>query len=284
MVFPWLIWVIFYIYRHRHRFFRNWRKLLQALLVVFLTLSFIYARFVEPRLITIRQQTVSVGFNAKIAVISDVHLGIYKDNVFLSQVVTKINSFPNIDAVLIPGDLTYEPSGDLTTLFAPLKQIKFPVYAVLGNHDTGHPGPAITNDLIRALQENNVTVLDNSSARLPTKDITILGLGELWSGDTDLSTINQFTTQDNLIVLAHNPDVTLSYQNFIPDITITGHTHGGQIRIPFLYKYIIPCVGDFDQGIYYQPHGPVYVSAGLGETAIPVRLFDPPGIDIIALE
>ena len=83
--------------------------------------------------------------------------------------------------------------------------------------------------------------------------------------------------------MAHNPDTALEYENSIPDITICGHTHGGQIRIPFLYKQTIPCEGNFDQGLYETKYGKVFVTAGLGEVGLPMRLGIPPTIEILEL-
>jgi predicted MPP superfamily phosphohydrolase len=283
LVFPWAIILIYYFYKNFRRLYQQKVKLFIYCLLIFFTALFYYARFVEPYTITVQNISIQTGFEARLAVISDLHLGVYKDEKFLAQVVDQVNKLSNIDAVLIPGDLTYDPPTDFDNLFAPLKNIKFPTYAVLGNHDTGKPGPAIAEQLRQTLEKNGVQVIENSSVKLADKNITLLGLGELWSDQADVSLIEQFKPEDNLVVMAHNPDVISTYHSAIPDITVAGHTHGGQIRLPYIYKMLIPCAGNFDQGLYSTANGQVYVSSGLGETAIPMRLFIPPTIDILDL-
>ncbi len=85
------------------------------------------------------------------------------------------------------------------------------------------------------------------------------------------------------MVFTHNPDTTLSYRKNIADLTIAGHTHGGQIRLPLIYKFAIPCKGDFDQGLYQSTTGKTFVTSGLGEVGLPMRLGIPPVIDILEL-
>lgn len=244
---------------------------------------FIYSRFIEPQLLVVDHTKIQVGFQAKIAVVSDLHLGVYKDSNFLRRIVERLNAEPNLTAVVIPGDLTYQPDQDLTELFSPLRDLQVPVYAVLGNHDCEMPGPPIRKQLVQALQNNGVIYLHNESAKLPGTDFTFLGLGDNWVGEDDVALIDQYQELDNLIVIAHNPDTSLFYKNNKADLTISGHTHAGQVRIPFVYKYVIPCRADFDQGIYNTKYGQVFVSAGVGEVALPMRLGDPPTMDILEL-
>ncbi len=252
------------------------------ILVLLGTSLFIYARFIERNIIIEQETKINVGFNSKLIVISDIHLGIYKNANFLKRVIKRINSIKDVDAVLIAGDFIYYPENDLEELFYPLKDIKIPVYAVLGNHDSERPGPPIQKELQKVLEKNNVIFLHNSSAFIK-EDIAILGLGDKWADQDQISKINDFKESDNLIVLTHNPDTALEYKNNIADLTISGHTHGGQIRIPFLYETMIPCIGDFDQGLYNVNQNKVFVTTGIGEVGLPMRLGVPPVIDVLEL-
>lgn len=247
------------------------------------TLLFIYARFIEPNIILTKHTDIDVGFSATIVVISDLHLGVYNNHSFLERIVKQINTLEGVDMVLIPGDFTYYPPSDLDTLFSSLKEIKYPTYAVLGNHDSERPGPKIQKELQAALEKNGVIFLHNTNALFERSNIHILGLGDKWADEDDIAQIDNFKAADNLIVLTHNPDTIMNYTNDIPDVTIAGHTHGGQIRIPFVYKHVIPSRYEFDEGLYHTKNGTVYVSAGLGVIGLPMRFMIPPRIDVLHL-
>jgi len=253
-------------------------------MMTLLSLLFIYARFIEPQLLFVHHYKIETGFKAKVALISDMHLGIYNDANILKRVVEKINK-EKVDALLIAGDLTYEPQlSDMKKLFAPLQNVQVPIYVVLGNHDCQRPGPDIKDELIKVLKSFGVHIITNKAVKL--NDITILGLGSLWAGDADITLLDKYTTKDNLIVLTHNPDTVLHYQpNHYPPLTLAGHTHGGQVRIPYLYKNMLPIKGDilWDQGLYTLQNGKVFVTSGIGEIGLPLRFLIPPTIDILEL-
>jgi predicted MPP superfamily phosphohydrolase len=122
---------------------------------------FAWARLVEPHWVRVQRTTlVGTGAQARLALISDLHLGIYKRRDDLRRVVDRINAL-QVDAVLIAGDLTYEPAGRaLAPLFTPLSDLRAPVFAVLGNHDQQRPGPDIDTELRAALALHGVTVIE----------------------------------------------------------------------------------------------------------------------------
>ena len=279
---PFLFLILFLIFRKRKDDSKRKISLSMLILLLIGLLLFIYSRFIERNLIVKSTTRIKTGFSAKLVVFSDIHLGVYKDSYFLSRIVNKINEIKDVDAVLIPGDFTYYPD-DLEELFLPLKDIKYPVYAVLGNHDVGHPGPPVQKKLQKVLERYNVIFLKNTSSLIKGKNIKILGLGDNWDSDDDISQINKFKNGDNLIVITHNPDTFAKYKNSIADLTISGHTHGGQVRIPFLYKKMIPCKYDYDKGLYIEHRGKLFVTSGVGEVGLPLRLFNPPVIDILEL-
>ncbi|MBC7406512.1 MAG: metallophosphoesterase [Candidatus Parcubacteria bacterium] len=282
----------------RKKLSKLWQKFAITLTVLVLLLT-IWGVHIERNLIVINEQKITLGFKARIVVISDVHLGIWKDDKFLEKIVTQINQQKDIDAVLMAGDWTYEPKIDqLDKLFAPLKQLKSPIYGVLGNHDVEKPGPKLRTELQSALQKANVKLIDNLA--LSTKDtglnFDIIGLGDLWGGEDDIGVISNRTSQNPSIVIAHNPESILKYKNIpknknLPNLTVTGHTHCGQVRIPLIYKSFLPVSNtDFDKGLFnisqFDPilAGQLWISCGTGEVGLPIRLFNPPSVDVLTID
>lgn len=229
---------------------------------------------------------VNTWFTGNVVLIADTHLWVYKGENYLQKVINKINQLENIQAVLIAWDLTFEPVDysheALKNLFAPLADSKFPVIAVLWNHDVWVPGPELKKSLIQALNANGVIYLENDRYQL--WELRIVWLWPHLRGTDDISLLDSMSIKDNVIVLTHNPDTTLQYKNYNADITLVWHTHCGQVRFPwfpFLYRRAIPVVWDFDCGLYDETLSKIFITSWLGETWLPIRFLNPPTIDLI---
>jgi uncharacterized protein len=258
------------------------------LLILLLCLLFDYARFIEPNIILTHTTSVPVGFSGRLVLIADIHLGVYKGENFLARLVQQINQLPDVDAVLVAGDWAYFlPPDQIDQELASLKDLKYPVYAVMGNHDNGTPGEDVSAALTKALTADGVVVLNNEIVKLPKNNITLVGLGDRWSNSDDVKLLEKLSPTDNVVVLTHNPDTSLLYNQLersVVDLTLTGHTHGGQMRIPLIYHWIIPTVGDFDEGMYAVKGAKVFVTGGVGEVWLPMRLGIPPTVEILELK
>lgn len=261
------------------------RKKLSMVSFIFLCLSFflfIYARFIEPQIIITREIEIEAWFQSKIILTSDLHLGRYKWEQFLERVVKKINTL-DADAVFIAGDLTYEPNiSELGSLFAALHKIELPVYWVLGNHDVERPGPKLREQLVAALESENIHFLNND--KVDMWNYTLLWFGSHWNDEDDVTILDEFSEDDNVVVLMHNPDTLSKIEHNKSDLYLAGHTHAWQIRIPWLYKKVIPTVWNYDRGLSAESQWQLYISAGLGETWLPMRFLNPPVIDILQLK
>lgn len=287
LAFPFLFFCILKLIKLKKNNYSHKKNYYSVLFLIFLSIIFIYSRFIEPQIIVEQKQKIQVWFKSRIVVISDIHLWAYKDSSFLKRVVEKINNLENIDAVLIAWDLTYIPQDNVSILLSPLKDLKYKAYAVIWNHDDGHPWIPIEEEVKAALIKNNVVYLHNEEAIIPNTNIKILWLWDSWEQEDDTKLIYNYRKEDNLIILTHNPDTTLKYTKTnweIADITITGHTHWWQIRIPFIYKSEIPTSWDFDEWYYDRWWTKLFVSSGLWEVGLPMRLGIPPVIDILDLE
>ncbi|MCH2188320.1 metallophosphoesterase [Candidatus Gracilibacteria bacterium] len=272
LVFPFLAYII-------------WSKRLSItirVILIILSIIFVWSRFIEPYTIRIQHTEIELGFQAKIALVADLHIGKYKKKSYVEKLVHTLNTL-EVDMVLIAGDFTYYPKkGSLKEIFSPFKDLKHTTYWVLGNHDVEQPGPPLRDELIKALDYEHLHYLNNDVKKI--SGITLIGLGSHWNREDDTSLLDTYTQQDNIIVLTHNPDTVSKYTNYHADITLVGHTHGGQIRIPWLYKYAIPTRGDFDRGLSTEKYGLLYITAGVGETGLPMRFLNPPTIDILNIK
>lgn len=283
-VWLYLAWLLWSYRRTRNRVSFVFRLSLAA--------GFIWMRFIEPNWIARSEMAISIGTavdsRTRIVLISDLHLGAFKDAGFIERVVERINA-EQADCVLIAGDFLYAPRLPLDPLFAPLKKIKRPIYAVLGNHDRHELGPQYSEAqeillVDQALQRAGVRLIENQI--VDCAGVAVAGIGDRWSGREDTRAARAYQGTKPLIGLTHNPDTASGLNVPAVKLVLAGHTHGGQIRIPWLYKKVLPVSGPYDAGLHVpaSPGGtPVFVTTGLGETALPMRLFNPPLIDLITL-
>ncbi|NYZ64321.1 metallophosphoesterase [Luteimonas deserti] len=252
-----------------------------------LALVLVWARFIEPRIIRVQETVLSgTGIDARIALVSDLHLGVYKDARFLSRLVDRLDAL-EVDAIAIAGDFTFAPGhASLDAMFAPLARLDSPVYAVLGNHDQQAPGPDIDAALRAALARHGVRIIEGQI--MDAGGYRWAGLGDRWAQRDDASFLRAAPAGTPTLVLAHNPDSATDLTPADARLVLAGHTHGGQIRIPVLYRYVIPSAHGFDRGeasVVGRDGRPVrvFTTAGVGETGLPLRLFNPPTIDLLEL-
>lgn len=268
---------------------------LVVLLAVIIVSIVAYARFVEPRLLFVKQTKIVLaeaeagGPSIKIALFSDTHFGVFAQAIPMRRIVERINGEAP-DAVMIAGDfLYYLAPDDIPAALAPLADLQAPVFAVLGNHDVGFPGPVYTAELYTALTALGVTLVENRAhaVSLAGQEVIIAGTSDLWEQRQDF----RFTTglpDVPVFLLTHNPDTAFELpQGFDYDLMLAGHTHGGQIRIPGLVHKVIPTVHPFDKELHVMQIGGqsrrIYVTTGTGMVGLPFRLAMPPRIDMLTV-
>jgi predicted MPP superfamily phosphohydrolase len=169
---------------------------------------------------------------------------------------------------------------------------RFGVYAILGNHDWWHGVDGVRN----ALRNVGVPLLQNDAVQIASADqgFWLAGLGDQlahrlgprrFRGEDDLpGTLARISTDDPVILLAHEPDIFVDVPERVA-LTIAGHTHGGQIRIPFGPPFWVPSAygARFAYGHIVENGRHMIVSGGLGCSGVPLRLGVPPEIVRITL-
>jgi predicted MPP superfamily phosphohydrolase len=203
---------------------------------------------------------------------SDLH---YRgDADYAAEIVRKINELKP-DFVCFTGDLI-EDKKFVPEALSFIRQINTPVYGAPGNHD--YWSGASFTDFQRAFRKTGGEWLVDRSLILPQYDLEIWGMG--WIG------IHAFkpAKADHRVLLGHYPAMadTLGMKF---DLILSGHSHGGQIRLPFYGPLIIPTgVGRYDRGYFASPFGPLYVSSGVGTlSTIPLRWNCPPEITAVTI-
>jgi predicted MPP superfamily phosphohydrolase len=160
------------------------------------------------------------------------------------------------------------------------------VYAVLGNHDYWCGDPeAVTDSLKRA----GVQVLVNRSARLSTRGVewSLAGVDDVWGGKPDLDKALQDLPPNSFhLLLCHAPDFADKAAERGVPLQLSGHSHGGQVRVPGVGALVLPKYGRrYASGLQRLAAGTtqVYTNVGLGVIFPPLRVNCPPEITLLTL-
>ena len=222
--------------------------------------------------------------NYKIIHISDLHNKSFGKNQRL--ILNKIN-LEKPDIIVITGDLVDRRRYKLKPALNLIKEAVLiaPVYYVAGNHESHNN---IYKEVKPALENLKVTILENEKVSISKNGSVIDVIGLL---DPDfyneknvafLKHLNKFSNPENFtILLSHRPSFFEEYIKAEIDLVFSGHAHGGQFRLPFVGGLLAPDEGLFPKytsGMYSQDETSMIVSRGLGNSLIPLRIFNKPEI------
>lgn len=245
----------------------------------------------DQRSIDVSRFTVSGAPEAfsgfKIAQISDLHNAEFgADNQKLIEILER--EAP--DAIVLTGDLVdgWRTNVDSAASFARRCAEFADCYFVTGNHEA-----KIGDDyaaLETALSDAGVTVLRNASVRIRNgvESIRLIGVDDpSFGGEANLdATLEALSSDDFTILLAHRPEKIDEYAKWGIDLVLSGHAHGGQIRIPGIGGVYAPGQGFFPKytsGEYAVGGTTMIVSRGLGNSVLPLRVNDRPEVVIVTL-
>lgn len=282
-----------------------------AFLIVISCLA--YGRFVEPRILLSPTHKIALdrcfadAGEVRIAVFSDMHEGLFGNAMPISKIVRRVNAH-DPEFVLVPGDFIYflDPSQNAQT-FEALSRIDAPVFAVLGNHDLGLPGPDLSKGLQEDLPDLDVTLIDDKARRVfaASGEFELVGLSDDWAERQKLSLLEGMP-QTPRILLTHNPASVRDFSTDMHvDLLIGGHTHGGQIYLPFLTCKVTGMCGKRRYGLsrahesYPRRFGHkdsskhqaetgladilIFTTSGTGMVGLPMRFRVPPRVDILEI-
>ncbi|TYR74512.1 metallophosphoesterase [Rossellomorea vietnamensis] len=277
---------------------------------------------IEPYTIAVEQETAEIpnlpqAWDGKdIAVLGDFQVGMWMDNdSVIPRAVDKIIE-EEPQAVLLLGDYVYHPADDNTVqmekvadALTPLEEADIPVFALLGNHDYAMDkkddriNQETADRVDRILGEKGIRMLQNESVPLTLENNEITtngenentlylgGLGASWPGNVDAPKALENIPEDApRLFMMHNPE---AFKKLPPDsapAAVAGHTHGGQIRIPFTPDWSYKDLGAKNAHVdgwtdesYGSNGNSLYVNRGIGFSLLPIRINCPPEITFFKL-
>lgn len=201
------------------------------------------------------------------------------------------------DIIVITGDLIDSRNTRVNIAVEFVKEATkiAPVYYVTGNHE----GRSIEYpELLLGLTNCGVTILDNNSRSINYNNshFNLLGLSDptfIEANGHEISTIMKDTINKNIngntlnLLLAHRPELLSLYSETSVDLVFSGHAHGGQVRIPFIGGLVAPNQGllpKYTSGIHTMNETSMIISRGLGNSIIPIRVFNRPEVVVVTLK
>lgn len=242
-------------------------------------LVLLYAWLIEPQWIEVNQYPIQAPVDSplKIMQISDLHT---KGNGFVEKKVFQIIEEQRPDIILLTGDIS-SPGSTIQDYKQVLSKIKAPkgVYFVTGNWEYWVP----VNGLQSLLSDSGITNLDNSNIKL-SGNTWLVGFDDVLEGNpNETLALKDVPTDAFKIGMFHTPIYFNQIYKKI-NLSLSGHSHGGQMRIPFIKPFWLPAgTGEFIDGWFSRENSKMYVSRGIGNSILPFRFFCRPEIAIFSL-
>ena len=270
-------------------------KRLWKILILFILLiigALVYATYVGTTGLITKEYVLSNnnlpleydGF--KVVHFSDLHFNRGIDEKELDNIVNEINLI-NADVVVFTGDLIDKDlvitDDDYKIITKAFKKIyaKYGKYSVLGNHDYSDE-----DNILKVFKDSDFKYLENSYETILSsnnENIYIMGLGNVINNLDDVDKISSLIKDSDgfKIMLVHEPDISDEIiDNIDVDLILGGHSHNGQVRLPFVGALYTPKGAKKYYDEYYKVNDTdIYVSSGIGVSNVNMRLFNRPSIN-----
>ncbi|MEO8449520.1 MAG: metallophosphoesterase [Gemmatimonadota bacterium] len=268
-------------------------KLALAVTTAFTVALCLWAFWLEPASLTVAEQHLDIPWPGRrplrIAVLTDLHVGSPFNGLGKLRAIVARTNAAKPDIICILGDLVIQ--GVIGGRFVPpeaiakeLAGLRAPagVIAVLGNHDGWLGHDRVQHDL----EQVGIRVVEDTAALVDTPGgpVWVAGVSDLWTGRHDVDAALATVPADGspVLLLTHNPDIFPA----VPDrvtLTLAGHTHGGQVRLPFVGALIVPSSPRYTAGLIVEGGRHLFVSTGLGTSRLPVRFRVPPAVTLLTV-
>lgn len=244
--------------------------------------------FPAVREIDIHTGKLKMGKGITLLQISDVH---GRASGTIKGRILKEASKAKPDAVVITGDLADESTVDFSSIYHLVKELYSicpEIFFVSGNHEWNNSG---RRELFEGLRALGVKLLNNRSAAVSIDGIkvNICGVDDPYRRKDNVDKAMEHAVTGNYtVLLAHSPRIRDRLGGYAPDLILCGHTHGGQIRLPFIGALIAPGEGllpKFNKGSYTLENGSLlYIDSGVGTSKLPVRFLNRSQISVIRIK
>ncbi|MBR5181556.1 MAG: metallophosphoesterase [Clostridiales bacterium] len=273
------------------------RKAVYLCLIIFFIWLSLDNALIHTTFTTVKIKDLPKSFSGyRIVQVSDLHNNMYGIN--QSYLISRIKA-AKPDIIVITGDLIDRNTADVDNAMAFVERAVeiAPVYYVSGNHEANVLNEYM--ELMIRMGKAGVTELDNKAVSLQSEDgvITLAGIRDPafdWSNtsaaiaDSQIKKVLEgFDRNKATILLSHRPELLKTYSENNIDLVLTGHAHGGQVRLPFIGPIYSPSQGLFPKltsGLYSEGGTQMYVSRGIGNGIAPFRFNDGPELAVIILE
>ncbi|MDY0396228.1 metallophosphoesterase [Virgibacillus halophilus] len=256
--------------------------------------AYVYAHNIETSMLHVQRETItspkitSTFSGFKIIQFSDTHIGFQYTLDQFSKLVKRINALEP-DLIVFTGDLvdnpdTYTFGNELIHLLQGLRA-EYGKLWVYGNHDHGGYG---TDILKKVMKQGGFQLLQNSHQAIEKNNdrILIAGIDDVILGKPDVKAALRTTNPDLFtILLAHEPDYADTAAQHPVDVQLSGHSHGGQVRMPFIGSLYTPAYAQkYIQGKHIiERNLTLFVDKGIGTTRLPYRFLCEPEIHVYTL-
>jgi predicted MPP superfamily phosphohydrolase len=192
------------------------------------------------------------------------------------------------DAIVLTGDLVDKHTEDLDSIYnfiGKLYSICPEIFFVSGNHEWSNDG---RKELLAELQKIGVKLVNNKGAAVSIggENINLCGVDDPYNRRDNIEkAMKGIESKKYTILLSHSPKIRNRLGNHVPDLILCGHTHGGQVRFPFVGAVIEPGEGlfpKFDKGSFNLKNGSLlYIDSGAGTSKLPIRFLNRSQISVI---
>jgi predicted MPP superfamily phosphohydrolase len=257
----------------------------------------LWAFWIEPRRLVVHRETLDVPHwpaadrGLRLALLSDLHVGSPHWTLERLQSLVETTNAQHPELVLLAGDYLIngivfgkwvEPEAIARVLGG--LQAPLGVVAVLGNHDWGNDGERVR----RAFTAAGIVVLENEALELRRGEghFYVVGLADaLTRGVSMARAVANVPAGEPFLVLVHEPDVFTLVPS-AASLTLAGHSHGGQVRLPFLGRLVVPSAYGqrYAAGHVVEGGRHLFVTTGVGTSIFPVRFGVPPEVAMLTLE